>query len=262
VKAADWDAGRYHQLSEPQYAWGLAVLERLDPRAGERILDVGCGTGRLTRLLAARMQQGHIVGLDRSSAMLEVAARASGPAAGAASVAFLQGDAGHLPFGSAFDAVFSTATYHWVGDHDAAFASAFAALKPGGRFVAQCGGGPNLRRLLDRAHELMASPPYNAHFASWTDPWVFAGPEETRERLLRAGFTDVGTSLEDAPADLRTEDNFTEFISCVCVRHHVDRLPADLRPRFARALAQQAGGDDPPYVLDYWRLNMSGRRPA
>jgi trans-aconitate 2-methyltransferase len=250
----DWDAGRYHKLSGPQVEWGRRVLARLAPRPGERVLDLGCGTGRLT-LEIVEATGCRVVGLDRSSAMITTAAQMP-------RVVAVLGDAAALPFAPVFDAVFSNAALHWVPDHEAAFASVHRVLRPGGRFVAQCGGGHNLRRLLDHAHELMESPRYRSYFGAWVDPWVFAGPEETRDRLVGAGFVDVRTDLEPAPTRLPDAAAFSEFIACVCVRHHVDRLPAAVRPAFVGELTARSAADDPPLTLDYWRLNIDARRAA
>ena len=192
---SDWDASRYHRLSDPQLGWGRKVLERLAVRPGERILDLGCGTGRLTAEIAASPET-FVVGLDRSAAMLSEAAARS-PQQGRRD--YVRGDGAALPFAGAFDAVFSAATFHWIPDHERLFASIHAALRPGGRLVAQCGGGPNLKRLLDRTHALMARAPYREYFTGWFDPWNFAYPGATRARLEAAGFVDVHTSLEEAP---------------------------------------------------------------
>ena len=251
---ADWDAGRYHALSEPQVEWGRRVLARLAARQGERILDLGCGTGRLTREIAEATGC-MAVGLDRSKSMLTIAARE--PRLGV-----VLGDGAALPFVAAFDAVFSNAALHWIKDHDAVFASVRDVLRPGGRFVAQCGGGPNLRRLLDHAHELMDSLRYRSYFGAWEDPWIFAGPGETRERLARAGFVDVRTGLEPAPTRLPDAAAFSDFIACVCVRHHVDHLPPAVRPSFVADLTACAAVADPPFTLDYWRLNIEARKAA
>lgn len=250
----DWDAQRYHLLSEPQVAWGRRVLARLAARPGERILDLGCGTGRLTSDVAARTGV-LVVGADRSPRMLDQARTQAVEQA-----AFVLADGANLPFASAFDAVFSTATFHWIPDHDRLFAEIHAALRPGGRLVAQCGGGPNLARLIQRVHALMESPAFASHFRTWRDPWYFAGVDETRARLAAAGFDAIEVSLEPAPTPLGDGLTYADFISCVCVRHHVDRLPPPERARFVARLADLAAGDDPPYTLDYWRLNMAGIR--
>jgi trans-aconitate methyltransferase len=252
---ADWDADRYHRLSAPQFDWGLKIIERLSPRPGERILDLGCGTARLTSEIRAVAPGSVVVGLDRSAAMLSIAASQPG-------LELVRADGASLPFTEAFDAVFSAAALHWITDHDAAFASIFGALKPGGRLVAQCGGGPNLRRLLDTAHGLMDSPRFRGYFTGWTDPWEFADAATTRARLTRAGFVDVRTSIEPAPTHLHDAARYQEFISTVCVRHHVDRLPAHVRPAFVAELTDAAARQDPPFTLDYWRLNIAARKAA
>ncbi|MFL6115135.1 MAG: class I SAM-dependent methyltransferase, partial [Catenulispora sp.] len=131
----EWDAAKYHRISEPQLLWGRAVVARLQPAAGERILDAGCGTGRLT-IEIADTTGGVVVGLDPSAAMLgeAVVRRTEGRAAAATPRQFpvyVLGDAQALPFVSAFDAVFSNATFHWVPDHDRLFRSVYDALAPG-----------------------------------------------------------------------------------------------------------------------------------
>jgi len=250
----DWDAGKYHQLSEPQLAWGRKIAAKLAPGGGECILDLGCGTGRLTTELAASHPDVRFVGADVSHAMLMEARRAG------ATVAYVRADGAALPFVRAFDGVFSAATFHWILDHPALFERVHLALKPGGRLVAQCGGGPNLKRLLDRAHGLMDSPAFARFFEQWRDPWRFAGTEETHATLEAIGFTDIEVSLEPAPTTLPDRAAFCDFITCVCVRHHVDKLPPDPRQAFIGALGDTAADDDPPFTLDYWRLNISARR--
>jgi trans-aconitate methyltransferase len=268
----DWDAETYHRLSDPQVGWGRRVLVRLQPQTGERILDLGCGSGRLTGELAGQMWEGHVVGLDRSEAML-TEARAhlaehgcpAGPRpadARGVSIHLVRGDGAHLPFSDCFDAIFSAATFHWIPDHEQLFASIYRALAPGGRLVAQAGGGPNLATLLDRAHRLMDSDRFKPWFNGWRDPWTFADVASTHARLERAGFTMIHVSLEAAPATLPDAGTFKDFLSCVCVRHHVARLPAEQRPAFLDALAEASASDAPPFTLDYWRLNLSARKPV
>jgi trans-aconitate methyltransferase len=249
---SDWDAVRYHRLSDPQLGWARAVAARLQPVAGERILDVGCGTGRLTAEMASTPGI-MIVGLDLSFAMLTQARQAH-------RLRLVRGDGAALPFSGTFDAVFSAATFHWIPDHDRLVASLHEALKPGGRLVAQSGGGPNLSRLYERAGRLQESPEYSAWFASWSAPWRFEGVAATEARLARAGFTAIEVSLVPAPIAFDSGGAYAEFVECVCLRPQLDRLPPAARGAFVAELTRQAAADDPAYTLDYWRLNMSGRR--
>jgi trans-aconitate methyltransferase len=253
---SDWDAAEYHRLSDPQRSWGLRVLDRLAPAPGERILDVGCGTGRLTADLRAAVGQGRTAALDHSWAMVREARRHLPAPVGVA-----QADAAALPFASeTFDAVFSTATFHWVPDHPTLFAEIYRVLRPGGRLVSQAGGGPNLETLYTRTSALARDPEYAAYFGGWRDPWTFAGVDDTRARLVRAGFFDIEVWLESTPTSLRDADSYAAFVTTVCLRHQLHRLPDDKRKSYVARLTEMAADDEPRFTLDYWRLNIDARK--
>jgi trans-aconitate 2-methyltransferase len=167
----------------------------------------------------------------------------------------------HLPFANWANLVFSTATFHWVRDHDALFANIFRALGPGGRLFAQCGGGPNLARAHALAESVMRRAPFAPLFADWPGIWEFSTPEVTANRLRAAGFVDVATSLEEAPTTLADEADYREFVTTVIYNPHLARIPnADLRGRFIDEITALAARESPPFTLDYWRLNMDARR--
>jgi trans-aconitate 2-methyltransferase len=257
---ADWNAERYHEISSPQQAWGLRVLDRLPLAGTESVLDLGCGTGRITREIHRRLPAGRVVGLDRSPAMIEQASawlRTQAPEVG-----LVLADGTALPFRRVFDAVFSGATFHWIPDHAALFRSIITALRPGGRLVAQCGGAGNLAQLHARTLRLMRAPRFAMYFIDWTEPWNFADVASTTRRLAAAGFVDIDVFLEPAPTPFDTPELYHEFIATVCVRHQLSRLPPDERKPFLRELTLEAGAELPPYTLDYWRLNISAKRPA
>ena len=252
---ADWNAAQYHRVSDPQHGWGIRVLDRLAPRGGERILDIGCGTGRLTSEISLRAPGSRVTGTDLSLAMLMQARRHYPDAA-----AYIRADGVALPFrDGTFDAVFSTATFHWIKDHDRLFTGIHRVLKAGGRLVSQCGGGPNLQELYRRAQQQRMTPKYRTYFEGWGDPWHFASPEDTERRLREAGFHGIRVALEPAQTPFPDLAAYEEFITTVCMRHHVERLPDALRQPFIHELALQAAEDHPPLTLDYWRLNIDGR---
>lgn len=257
---AEWDAHAYHTVAEPQFEWGKHVLADLELAGSESVLDAGCGTGRLTAMLADRVPSGSVVALDRSFNMAQVAS--STLARFGRRVAVVLADLNHLPFGAAFDVVFSTATFHWVLDHERLFANLFRALEPGGRIHAQCGGGANLARFLARANRLAGEREYASEFAGWMRPSNFANAEETRERLLRAGFVDVRAWLESASVTFADATSFRSFVTAVVLRPYLPRIQTEVRrAAFVDRLVEQSAGDEPPYVLDYCRLNMTARRP-
>lgn len=152
----EWDAGIYHRVSAPQVAWGSKVLGRLTLARDETVVNAGCGSGRLTADLLERVPRGRVIAVDQSTNMLAEAAAHLLPSF-IDRVSFLKADVQDLVLPEPVDAIFSTATFHWVLDHPRLFRTLFTCLKPGGRIVAQCGGGPNIARLRLRAESLIQS---------------------------------------------------------------------------------------------------------
>jgi trans-aconitate 2-methyltransferase len=251
----EWNSQAYHKVSNPQFGWGLKVLERVRVGGDERVMDAGCGSGRLTAKLVERLPRGEVVGVDLSLNMLQQATEHLKSANG--QVKFIQADLAALPFTAEFDGIFSTAAFHWVKDHDALFRSLARSLKPGGWIVAQCGGGANLQRVHERVMALMESTKYAAFFRQWQSPWEFADDGTTAERMSCAGFTDVETGLESAPITFANADEYREFVGPVILRPFLNAI-TDLRLKeeFLDDVVEAAAGD---LELDYWRLNLSGR---
>jgi len=256
----EWNATLYHQISAPQVSWGKKVLARVKLGGDERVLDAGCGTGRLTRDLLEALPRGHVVALDVSENMLDTARAYLEPDFGSR-VEFARCDLLELPFAGEFDLIFSTASFHWVLDHDRLFRNLYRALRPDGSLIAQCGGGNNLARLLARVVRLMESSAYAKHFVGYGFPWEFSDAETAANRMRKAGFEQVETSLEEAPTKFATAGEFQSFVASVILHRHLERLPqAELRQNFLAELTRQAANDNPPFLLDYWRLNLQGRR--
>lgn len=248
----EWDAGTYDRVSEPQLAWGLTVLERLSLRGDERVLDAGCGTGRVTAEMLARLPAGEVVAVDASAAMVEHARETLGSRA-----QVIQADLLDLHLDEPVDAVFSTATFHWILDHARLFERLHALLRPGGRLVAQCGGEGNIANFLAAAERVGSAPPYAEHLAGMTQEWRFASPATTSGLLKRAGFERVRCWLSDGtvvppdpPAFIRAAGPGGP---------HLAQLPERLRQPFLTDLVRELGD---PTVLDYRRLNIEARRPA
>jgi trans-aconitate 2-methyltransferase len=257
----EWNASAYHRVSGPQVSWGLKVLDRLDLQGDERTIDAGCGTGRLTAELLSRLPDGRVIAIDRSWNML-LTARTNLLPTFDARLKFVQVALPSLPFRGWADLVFSTATFHWVADHDALFTSIHDALRPGGRLFAQCGGGPNLAGAHALARHVMTREPFARYFDEWAGPWHFASPHDTERRLLAAGFVEVSADLEPAPTTLADESSYREFVTTVIYHPHLERLPeATLRAQWLDEITALAAQRDPPFTLDYWRLNLAGQRP-
>jgi trans-aconitate methyltransferase len=259
--AREWNAESYHRVSAPQTTWGERVLARLHAEGDENVIDAGCGTGRLTAQLMAKVPRGRLIAIDRSWNMLLTARANLRPEFGRR-IAFVRVDLPRMPFDRWADLVFSTATFHWIRDHDSLFREILRSLKTRGRLFAQCGGGPNLRAAHALAEEVMALPAFTRYFRDWSSVWEFSTAEQAASRLGDAGFVEIRTSLEPAPTTLADEDSYREFVTTVIYNPHLERLPeGPLRRRFIDEVTERAAVQDPPYTLDYWRLNLEGRRP-
>jgi trans-aconitate methyltransferase len=257
--AREWNSAVYHRLSGPQVSWGKKVLSRLRLRGDEVVLDARCGTGRLTAELLHALPRGHVVGVDLSQNMLDSARKHLSPQFGAR-VSLVACDLLHVPFDRSFDGIVSTAALHWVLDHDRLFANLRRALVPGGWLEAQCGGGPNIMALRNRANTLAATPKFADFFAGFHEPWLYQDAEAAAQSLRRAGFVAVETSIEAAPTVLDGAEQYNEFVRNIILRRHLENIPSEeLRGEFMAELTEQASADDPPFSLDYWRLNLRGR---
>lgn len=259
----EWDSAAYHRLSDPQFGWALKVVGRLESlglRNDAHVLDAGCGTGRVTAELLRRFQGWRVTAVDASGNMVRQAGITLAEFGSRSRVE--QHDLLELPYSNAFELVFSTAVFHWIKDHERLFALLLRVLKPGGVLVAQCGGGPNLKRVRDRIQQLCESETFTRYFKDWHRIWEYPGPDLTQKRLERAGFEHVSTSLEPAPLSFPHPSQYRDFLTTMILHPYLERLPPELQMKFCDALVRQAADDQPPFVFDYWRLNMQGRKPA
>jgi trans-aconitate 2-methyltransferase len=245
----DWDARTYDRIAGPMTRWGQDVLSRLTLAGDETVLDAGCGTGRVTEMLVEKVTEGRVVALDAAPSMISEARRRL--ARFGDRVLFVE--AGLLDLSletlggwGPVDAVLSTATFHWVLDHDRLFANLAGVMATGGRLVAQCGADGNIARLIEAVR---------ATGQERTGSWYYATPEDTRRRLEASGFTeiDVWTHPEPTPIDPAELETYLET---VCLRTVVAPMTAEERKAFLGAVIVELG--EP--VIDYLRLNIVARR--
>ena len=247
----DWDAATYDRVSTPQVEWAGAVLDRLELRGDETVLDAGCGSGRVTELLIERLPRGRVIAVDSAPAMVAKAREKIGDRA-----EVLLQNLAELQLPEQVDAVFSNAVFHWVLDHDRLFKRLFDVLKPGGRIEAQCGGAGNVKRFHETVSQLADRAPFSEFFEDWSGPWNFADDKATAARLERIGFTDVECSLQDWPV-VPPEPH--DYLRTVCLGHHLEQLPDELRDTLVGRVVDTLGD---PLTLEYVRLNISARKPT
>ena len=251
-----WDAASYHKVSGPMEAMGAKVLDRLPLEGDETVLDAGCGTGRVTALLCDRLPKGHVIAADADAAMVAACRATLGEEVDRGHVEVRHVDLLELDLDAEVDAVLSTATFHWVLDHDLLFRRLFAALKPGGRLVAQCGGAGNIASILGAADAVAAAGPWADRFEGWERPTIYSAAEEASERLTAAGFTDVRTWLEPAP---QVPDEPSEYLRTVNLGAHLHRLDEPDHDEFVKRVVERL---PEPVTIDYVRLNIDAVRPA
>lgn len=241
-----WDARTYDRVADPQTRWGRAVLDRLPLDGSERVLDAGCGSGRVTELLAERLPRGRVVALDESAGMIEAARGRLAPFGDR--IEYVVADLGRaLPLAEPVDAILSTATFHWVPDHDALFMNLAAVLRPGGRLVAQCGGVGNIATVRGVLATIGDGWPGAAHYET---------PLATVTRLAAAGFVDIECWLTDEPTRFEPGEPLETFLRTVILGGHLERLPAAEHEGFVKAVANGL----PEPLIDYVRLNIVAKR--
>ena len=248
----DWDAATYDRVAEVQEEWGREVLDRLDLRGDETVLDAGCGSGRVTKLLLERLPEGRVIGVDAAPSMVAKAREAIGRDE---RVELEVRDLLDLEFDRDVDAIFSNATFHWILDHDRLFARLFAALRPGGAVEAQCGGQDNVAEFVRAIESAEGDERFSQYLRGIPATYNFASVGDTQARLARAGFDAKPVWLDNrsyAPSEP------APFVRASGLAQQLERLPEHLHDEFVDAVL---GSMPRPLVLDYVRLNISARRP-
>ena len=248
----DWDAATYHRVADNQEEWGREVLARLELNGDETVLDAGCGSGRVTRLLLEHLPEGRVIGVDAAPSMIEQA-RSNLEEFGDRVELRVQ-NLVELDLDEEVDAVFSNATFHWINDHDRLFGRVHAALRPGGRFEAQCGGEGNVAEWKRGVEAAMGDERFAAYFRGMTQPWNFASVGDTEIRLERAGLAINRVWLEQRSVE---PPEPRDYVRSVGLNPHLARLPEALQEEFIDAVL---GSMLRPLRLEYVRLNISARR--
>jgi len=238
-RAREWDALSYDRVGAHMAHRGAGVLERIELRGSETVLDAGCGTGRVTAQVLERLPAGRVIALDGSTAMLDRARERLG---GDPRVHFIRADLTEpLALTEAVDVIVSTSTLHWVPDHAGVFRRFADALNPGGRLHVDCGGAGNITGVQDAIR---------AAGVTWS-PWNFRSDAQARADLEAAGFAEIATWLSHDPFELDRRD-LKEYLRTVVLGSHLERLGEAAGQLFLDAVADAM----PAPIIDYVRLNI------
>ena len=245
-----WDAAQYDAKHAFVYEKAKGLVELLAPQPGERILDLGCGTGALTAEIAKRGAE--ILGVDQSEEMI-AQARKKFPA-----LHFEALDARQLRFNAEFDAVFSNAVLHWIPEAEQVIAGVAQALKSGGRLVAEFGGKGNIRKLVDGFHRAFAA--LNMREPEGVSPWFYPSIAEYAGLLERHGLEVREASLFDRPTVLEEGERGLETWIRVFRQTFLEKMSEQDAQRWIQEVEQQCRGElfrNGNWVLDYRRLRIA-----
>lgn len=237
-----WDAERYERLPLPHVEWGKRVVGRLELTGDEHVLEAGAGTGRDAELILERLPRGHYSAIDGSPDML--AKLRPRLARYGSRVTVTEADLNEpLPVAQPADAIFSIATFHWLPDHDRLFANLAAALRPGGQLVFECGGRGNVAKISAAIDAVLGRAPR---------PWNFRGPEETRDALQRAGFTDIEARLRPHPVIFAGRSEFMRYLGTTGIAY---AAVGSNHAAFVQAVTERL----PEPIFDHVRLEVTAR---
>lgn len=257
----EWDAEKYEAISTQHVRWGRdllnSFLERRPLRGDESVIDAGCGTGRVTELLLERLPEGEVLAVDASEEMVRAAGERF---AGDPRVRVEWQDIRELEVGKTVDGILSTATFHWIVDHEALFRRLAAVLKPGGWLVAQCGGAGNISRVRRATEEIMRQERFRGYFAGREENKEYADPATTEARLEAAGFEQIEAWLHEEPTEFAPVEELTRFLRTVALREHVEALPETKKDDFAASVAGEFVSREGAPVIDFVRLNIVAKK--
>jgi len=258
----NWDPEDYRRSASAQFGWAMALIESLKIKGDERILDIGCGDGRITAYLARLVPDGRVLGVDLSPDMIGFACREY---AAIPNLGFQVADASRLHFREEFDLVVSFACLHWIEDHIPVLEGVRDSLIPGGRFLMQCGGKGNAEKLFYYTDRAAARDPWKPYFAGFSFPYHFYGPEEYRIWLGQASLSPIRVDLVAKDMVHQGQAGLEGIIRNTWLPY-TERLPTRLQDDFVREVA---GGYLKDHPLDdqgqahvqMMRLEVEAMRP-
>lgn len=253
IQRVTWAPADYAANSSAQFAWARELIARLDLQGNERVLDVGCGDGKITAELASRLPHGEVIGVDNSSEMIRYA-QVAFPSCAHLNLDFRVMDARHLRFEKPFDLVFSNAALHWVDDHASFLLGAAKCVRDGGRLVVSCGGKGNAQEVFAVLRSRMPLIKWRGFFRRMKAPYFFHRPEDYEKWLLRAGFRPLSIRL--VPKDTAfNRESLAAWLRTTWLPY-TQRVPEKLREEFIVSVVDRYVARHPPDAAGQTHVQM------
>jgi trans-aconitate methyltransferase len=228
-----------------QQSWAREIIARLNLRGDERVLDVGCGDGKVTAEIARAVTRGHVLGVDASSEMIAFSKKTFPPSI-ISNLKFQVCDAREIGSSAgSFDLVFSNAALHWVDDHEAVLRGAASVLRPGGRLVISCGGKGNAHDVFLALRPEMRLQRWREFFRKMPAPYFFYAPSDYEKWLPKFGFKINALKLAPKDATYASVDGFTTWLRTTWIPY-TQRVPENLREDFISAVTRRYVAKHPP----------------
>jgi trans-aconitate 2-methyltransferase len=255
-KRTYWDAETYERIGTPMRRWAQAVIDDLDLKGDEVVLDAGCGSGSVTLDLLERLPRGKIYAVDSALQMIQKLEKTL-KERDITNVVAMQSDLTKLYLNEQVDVVFSNAVFHWIQDDDGLFGSLARATRSGGRLRAQCGGGANIRKLMMCTREVEARPPYNEYLSGRVESRKYRTNEQAKQALERNGWRQVRAETFPSDVTFEDEDHAVLYLKTIILQQEAAALPDNLSGRFLRdVIAEVEAKYGQPFVADYVRLDL------
>lgn len=262
-----WDAETYHKISHIQETWAKELISKYEWKGDEVVLDAGCGSGRVTNILARKLNKGRIYAVDVDENMIRIAKKKYKHLK---NLFFLKSDLLYVDLLEPVDIVFSNAAIHWIPNHFQLFSRFWDILKPKGRILIQCGGKGNLGRTHGILESIRMEKEFVQYFRDWKDPWYFPSTSETNSILKTIGFSEIRTEITKKTALFHDFEDYKLFMKTVVMKPYLSYLPSNdnnlTRDLFIELFIKQIkknnkdslmvdGGKEQPSI-DYVRLNI------
>ncbi len=232
-----WNAEDYKDNSPNQKKWALELLAKAHLKGDEAVLDIGCGDGEITALIADKAKRGHVIGIDSSSDMIALAQQRFLPTT-YPNLSFVLKDARDIDFQSEFDLIFSNACLHWITDHFPVLTRIRKSLKPSGQILFQMGGKENAAMIIDIIEDIMKQNRWAQFFNNFSFPYGFCSPDEYRDWLTKLGFTSIRAELITKDMIHENGDKLAAWIRTTWIPY-TQRVPESRREEFIRVIVEE-----------------------